>query len=225
MQNNLSLSSKLGDHEMKLLIFGATGATGKLVVEQALAAGNEVRAYVRNPSRFNINTEHLEIVQGELSDQEAIVQAMSGTDVVISTLGPRARQKGMPLAGGMQNILAAMQSQGVRRHIITSTLSARDPNDALNTKAKAMIAMVKVLMRSAYDDIVRVAELVRASDCDWTIIRLSILNNKPMTGNVRVGYISKGEVGTAMSRADLADFILKQTSDTQYLRKAPAISN
>jgi putative NADH-flavin reductase len=210
---------------MKLLIFGATGGTGKLLVEQAIAAGNDVIVYVRNPPKLTLKNEHLVVVQGELSDQDAIAQAMSGTDVVISTLGPRARQKGMPLAEGMQHILAAMQSQGVRRLIITSTLSARDPNDALNSKAKAMIALVKFLMRSAYDDIVRVAELVRASDCDWTILRLSLLNNKPKTGNVKVGYISKGEVGTAISRGDLADFILQQTTDLQYLRQAPAISN
>ena|SRR5271157_1202076 len=210
---------------MKLLIFGATGATGRLLVDQALAEGNEVVAYVRNPSNLNMYNEHLEIIQGELSNQEAIARAMIGADAVISTLGPRARQKGRPLTNGMQKILAAMQDQGVRRLIITSTLSAKDPNDALNSKAKAMIAIVKLMMHSAYEEIVRVAGLIRASDCDWTIIRLSILNNKPKTGNVKVGSISKGEVGTAISRADLADFILKQVADKTYFREAPAISN
>lgn len=210
---------------MKLLVFGATGRTGRLVVEQALASGNDIVAYVRNPSKLNMQNEHLEVVQGELSNQEAIAAAMNAADAVISTLGPRARKKGKPLAQGMRNVLAAMQSQGVRRIIITSTLSARDPNDALNFRAKAMIALVKLMMRPAYEEIVHVAELVRGSDCDWTIVRLSLLNNNPKSGNVRVGYISKGQVGTAMSRADLADFILKQVVDKKYLREAPAISN
>jgi len=150
---------------------------------------------------------------------------MQGADAVISTLGPRARQKGMPITHGMQNILAAMQNQGVRRLIITSTLSAKDPDDALNSKAKSMVRLVKFLMRPAYEEIIHVAELVRASNCDWTLIRLSLLNNHPKTGSVKAGYISKGEVGTAISRADLADFLLGQVVDTKYIRQAPAISN
>jgi len=207
---------------MRLLVFGATGRTGKLLVEQALASGDHIIACVRNPSKLDIQNGHLELVQGELSDQAAIARAMKGVDAVISTLGPRARQKGSPITQGMRNILAAMRSQGVRRLIITSTLSARDPNDSLNFKAKAMTALVKLVMHSAYEEIVCVAETVRASDCDWTIIRLSLLNNNPKSGNVKVGYISKGEVGTAISRAD---FLLKQVGDEKYLRQAPAISN
>ena len=210
---------------MKLLVFGATGRTGRLLVKQALASGNDVVGSVRNPSKLNIQNEHLEIVQGELSDQEAIAAAMNGADAVISTLGPRARKKEKPLAQGMRNILAAMESQGVRQLIITSTLSARDPNDALNFRSTAMIALVKLMMRPAYEEIVHVAEIVRGSNRDWTIVRLSLLNNNPKSGNVKVGYISKGQVGTAISRADLADFILKQVVDKNYLRKAPAIGN
>ena len=210
---------------MKLLIFGATGGTGKLVVEQALTSGNDVVAYVRNPTKLNLQDEHLEVIQCELSEEESIARAMQGVDAVISTLGPRARQKGRPITQGMQIILAAMQVQGVRRLIITSTLSARDPNDALDSNTKRMVAIVKIVMQSAYEDIVQVAEAVRASDRDWTIIRLSLLNNKPKSGNVRAGLVSKGEVGTSISRADLADFLLKQVVDAKYLRQAPAISN
>lgn len=182
-------------------------------------------AYVRSPSKLSLQNNRLEVVQGELSDQGAIERAMQGTDAVISTLGPRARQKGRSLSQGMQNILAAMRRQGVRRLILTSTLSARDPNDTLNLKAKVMIALVKRMMHAAYEEIVRVAGMVRASDCDWTIVRLSLLNNKPPSGNVKVGSISKGEVGTAIARADLADFLLKQVVDYKYLRQAPAVSN
>jgi uncharacterized protein YbjT (DUF2867 family) len=210
---------------MKLLIFGATGGTGKLVVAQALATGNDVVAYVRNPSKLGISDEHLEVVRGELSDQAAIENAMQGVDAVISTLGPRARQKGMPITQGIQNIITAMQGQGVRRLVITSTLSATDPDDALNARAKRMVALVKRMMHTAYDEIVHVAEVVRASDTDWTILRLSLLNNKPKSGNVKVGRVDKGEVGTAISRADLADFILKAVVDGSYIRQSPAITN
>jgi hypothetical protein len=118
-----------------------------------------------------------------------------------------------------------MKKQGIRRLIITSTLSAKDPNDPLNFRTKAMVNLVKVTMHDAYKDIVSVAETVRDSDLDWTIVRLTMLNNNPKSGKVKAGYVSKGEVGTWTSRVDLADFLLKQVYDTKYLRQAPAISS
>ena len=210
---------------MKIVVFGASGNTGKQLVEQALAAGYEVVAYVRNPSKLNISHEHLTVIQGELSDAALIETAVKGTDAVLSALGPRGGSKNKPLTQGMQNIIAAMKNQGVRRLIMTSTLSAKDSKDKPDFRTKAMVNLVKTTMHAAYEDIVSVAETVRASDLDWTIVRLAILNNKPKSGKVKVGYVGSGEVGTQISRADIADFMLKQIDDTKYLREAPAISN
>jgi len=118
-----------------------------------------------------------------------------------------------------------MKKQGVRRLIISSTPSASDPNDLPDLKFKVLVTLVKLTMRAAYEEIVGVAETVRRSDRDWTIVRMSMLNDNPESGKVRVGYLGKGEVGTRISRADVADFMLKQVQDTKYLRQAPAISN
>jgi nucleoside-diphosphate-sugar epimerase len=125
----------------------------------------------------------------------------------------------------MQNIIAAMKKQGVRRLIITSTLSAKDSNDKSNLRTKAMINLVKTTMHGAYEDIVSAAETVRNSDLDWTIVRLTMLNNDPKSGTVKAGYVGDGKVGTWISRADIADFMLKQVENTEYLRQAPALSN
>jgi len=210
---------------MKIAVLGATGDTGRQLVEQALAAGHYVVAYVRNPSKLNISHEHLKVIQGELADEPLIESAVSGADAVISALGPRGDSKNKPITHGMQNIIAAMKKQGVRRLIITSTLSAKDPNDPLNFKTKGLVNLVKVTMHDAYEEIVSVAETVRNSDLDWTIVRLTMLNNNTESGKVKAGYVGKGEVGTWISRADLAEFLLKQVQDTKYLRQAPAISN
>jgi putative NADH-flavin reductase len=209
---------------LKITVFGATGNTGIRVVEQALAAGDYVVAYVRNPSKLNISHEHLKVIQGELTDEPLIESAVSGANAVISVLGPRGDSKNKPITRGMQSIIAAMKKQGIRRLIITSTLSAKDPNDPLNFRTKALVNLVKATMHDAYEEIVSVAKTVRDSDLDWTIVRLTMLNN-PKSGKVKAGYISKGKVGTWISRADLADFLLKQVQDTKYLRQAPAISN
>jgi len=104
-------------------------------------------------------------------------------------------------------------------------LSAKDSKDKPDFRTKAMVNIVKTTMHAAYEDIVSVAETVRSSDLDWTIVRLAILNNKPKSGKVKVGYVGSGEVGTQIRRADIADFMLKQIDDTKYLRQAPAISN
>jgi len=80
-------------------------------------------------------------------------------------------------------------------------------------------------MNDAYEDIVSVAETVRASDLDWTIVRLTMLNNKSKSGKIRAGYVGTGEVGSGISRADIMDFMLSQIDDVKYLRQAPAISN
>ena len=210
---------------MKIAIFGATGETGRQLVEQALAAGHEVVAYVRNPSKLNTRHENLMIVQGKLTDQAMIEHAISGADAVISVLGPRGGSKDKPITRGMQNIIEAMKKQGVRRLIISSTLSAKDPNDLPDFKAKALVNLVKLTIHAAYEEVVSVADTVRKSDLDWTIVRLTTLNNNPKSGKVRVGYLGKGEVGLRISRADLAEFMLKQVQDTKYLRRAPVISN
>ncbi len=214
-----------GDDYLKITDFGATGDTGKQILEQALEIGYEVVAFVRNPSKLNISNEHLTVIEGELSDAGLVESAIKGSNAVLSALGPRGGSKDKPLTQGMQNIIAAMKNQGVRRLIITSTLSAKDTKDKPDFKTKAMVNLVKTTMHAAYEDIVNVAETVRASDLDWTIVRLAILNNKPKSGKVKAGYIGSGEVATQISRADIADFMLKQITDMKYLYEAPAISN
>jgi hypothetical protein len=125
----------------------------------------------------------------------------------------------------MQNILAAMQTNGVRRLIVLSTPSASDPNDLPDLKFRFLVGLIKTVMRPAYEEIVGIAQLVRASDTDWTIVRVSMLNNNPGTGKVRAGYLGRKQVGTNLSRADLAAFLLGQVRDAAWLRQAPVVSN
>ena len=209
----------------RIVVFGPTGGTGRRLVDQALAEGYEVVAYARDPSKLGFSSERLTVVKGELSDQALIEDAIRGSDAVPSTLGPRARTKDKPISQGTQNILAAMNKLGVSRLIMTSTLSAKDPEDRPDFRTRALVNLVKLTMHSAYEDVVTAAQLVRASGLDWTILRLAILNNNPRTGKIRVGHVGSGKVGTAISRADIADFMLKQIRDTEYVRQAPAISN
>ena len=123
---------------MKLTIFGASGATGQQLIEQALAAGYQVVAYARNPARISASTTGLTVVQGELSDIAAIGGAIQRADAIIRVLGPRPGENmhSRPLTHGMQAILAAMQTSGVRRLVISSPPCAADPNDLPDIQIK-----------------------------------------------------------------------------------------
>jgi putative NADH-flavin reductase len=212
---------------MNLTVFGGTGDAGKQLIEQALADGNEVVAFVRNPSKLTMRHENLTIVQGELRDLTNIEYVVNGADAVISLLGPRPGEdsKSKPLTKGTQNILTAMKNLGVRRLIVVSTPSASAPNDLPDLKFKILVSMLKTTMRPAYEEIVNVAQIVRDSDLDWTIMRVSLLNNNPNSGKVRAGYVGRGEVGVRLSRVDMAGFILNELKNAKYIRQMPAISN
>jgi len=210
---------------MKLAIFGATGETGKQLVSQALTEGNIVIAYIRNPSKLEIKHECLTIIEGKLTDKTAIECAVSKVDEVLSVLGPRGDSKSKPITQGMQNIISAMGKNNVHRLIISSKLSLSDQNDLPDFKSRILINLVKLINRAAYEDIVNAGKVVRSSNLEWTIIRLPLLNNNPKSGKVKVGYLGRKEVGLKISRADIADFMLKLLQDTKYIRKSPAISN
>jgi putative NADH-flavin reductase len=209
---------------MRLAIFGATGGTGKLLVEQALASGYEIVVLVRDPSKLNATHERLTVVSGNVTDSAAVERVVARADAVISVLGPRANAQGKPITLGTRNILAAMKKYAVRRIIMSSTPSATDPDDVPDLRFKLAVGLIRFIVRPAYEDIVSTARAVRDSDRDWTIVRVSMLSNARRTGIVKVGHLGN-DIGMRITRADLAEFMLKQVLDAKYLRQAPTISN
>jgi nucleoside-diphosphate-sugar epimerase len=211
---------------MRLTIFGATGRTGKHLVEQALAAGYEVIAFVRNPSQLTTSHEHLTVVQGDATDPVAVERAVQGTDTVISVLATSASQKvakTQPLKRGTQNILAAMKKYAVRRLIISSA-GIPQPGDLPDLRFSLLMGFVKRTVRASHEDTVGSAQVVRAADVDWTIVRMSVPTNASQTGRVQAGYVNK-TMGMRITRADAAAFMLNEVQAVQYIRQAPVICN
>lgn len=209
---------------MRLTLFGASGRTGRHVVEQALAAGHDVIAFVRNPAKLNIQHERLSTVQGDITDSAAVERAIAGSDAVISVLGPSDNSPDMKVSKGTGYILEAMKRQGVRRFIASAGAGIPDPNDSPKLINNLINWLIKTTSPNVYEDMHRTVALVRQSDREWTVVRVPMLTDKPPTGRVKASWVGQG-MGMQITRADLADFMLKQIADKSYLRQAPAISN
>jgi len=206
---------------MKIAIFGATGSVGRLAVKQALEQGHTVTALVRDPEKVETRHENLSLIKGDVLNSPDVEQAVQGQDAVLCILG--AGRKGTIRSMGTKNIIAAMKQIGVKRLICQSSLGVGDSRGNLNFLWKYI--MFGLLLRAAYADHVQQEEYVMKSGLDWTIIRPAAFTDGPRTGVYRHGFSANAESLTLkISRADVADFLLKQLNDDTYLRKTPGLS-
>jgi putative NADH-flavin reductase len=216
------------------VIFGATGGTGRRLVERAIAEGHEVTAFVRNPSRMAACHQRLKIAPGDAFDQGRVREAVAGNEAVISVLGSRQpsnplhpRRPGDPngvASAGSENIVAAMKEHGLRRFVCQTAWgvgeSKEDPGPA---GAFFMRVLVPPLLRDEYADKEAQESVVRESDLDWVIVRPMILTNGPWTNGYRAGTDLKPGRRPYISRADVADFLMRQLTDETFVRRTPAI--
>jgi hypothetical protein len=131
---------------------------------------------------------------------------------------------GMPISEGTQNIVNAMEKLGVKRLITIATPSVPDPNDLPTIKIKLIRVFAKIAMHHAYSEILNVGNIIQKSDLEWTIIRYLQPTNDTKKGEVYHGFVGRTNLGMKVTRADIADFSLKQLTDRTYIRKMPAIS-
>jgi putative NADH-flavin reductase len=210
--------------KMMITIFGASGRTGKQLVEQALSAGHSVIALTRNPSKLEIQHDRLKIIQGNVMEADKVNESITGAGAVISVLGPTSNTPTYEVSCGMENIISGMKKNGVKRLIASAGAGVGDPNDSPKLFDRLMNILLKQMARYVYEDSFLMVEKVRATDLDWTLVRVPRLVNGARIGKVRVGYVGK-DTGARITRTDMAEFILKQVSDTTHLHKSPLISN
>lgn len=208
------------DGPLRLLVIGASGGSGRQLVEQALAQGHEVTAFVRNPARFSLQHEKLRVAQGDVLDYATVEPAMQGQDAVLCALGhKRLLGPSTILSQGTANILSAMKSAGVPRLICESSLAIG--NSAGRGGLLATFFVYPLILPFYMWDKLRQEKLIEESNLDWVIVRPAALTNGPARGQYRHG----AEVGSyvlpvRISRADVAAFMLKQLADDTYLGSA-----
>ncbi|HEU5318560.1 MAG TPA: SDR family oxidoreductase [Chloroflexota bacterium] len=208
---------------MRVVIFGASGRTGRRLVEQALARGHEVTAFVRDPAKLALTHDRLRVVRGDVSDGERVAEAIAGQDAVLCALGARGPAFDAMTVGARQ-IVAAMRDLGVRRLITLTGAGVHDARDRPGVIGRVMVFLLKTLQPRVLADAERHCEQVRASGLDWTIVRVPRLTDGRGTGRVRAGWAGVN-TGPTISRADAAGFMLDQLDGGAYVRQAPMISN
>lgn len=214
---------------MRIAVFGANGGTGRLLVADALEAGHELTALTRHPDDFPISHARLTVVAGDVLDPSAVIGVVGGQDAVLSALGvPFGRKEITVYSRGITAIIDAMRAAGVRRLACVSS-SATDPAFAHEDTGGGFFfervlkpLIEKTLGKTMYADMLRMEKLVRSSDLDWTIVRPSGLFGTDAVTDYAVAEDFLPERFT--SRADLADFLLRQATETEYIRKAAAVA-
>src|SRR5258708_34665757 len=200
---------------MKLAVLGATGATGRLVVEVALAASHTVTAIVRSPEKLATSHPNLRVVTGSATNPESVALALEGADAVISTLGGG----GSGIADSTEAIVAAARQTGVRRVVVLSSwLVERDRMNPV-LKLASGVAMGGLIKDKSAGE-----KLLRQSDLDWTIVYASTLGDGPATGATVLAERANWSMSQKISRADVAPWLVQAATSGQHCDRSVRIT-
>jgi len=212
---------------MKITIFGATGATGTILTEQALAAMHEVTAVVRDAGRLAAPAHsRLQVITADVMDPASIAPAVDGADAVISTIGPRAGTGATTvIRDSVRSIIAAMEKTGSRRFVQVSGSIVADDGESPYMRYLVKPLARRTFLRDVCADMRAGEEEIRQSNLDWTILRPPALTAKPATGTYRMAIDRGLPHGFQVSRADLAACMLALLDDPATVQRYVSIAN
>ncbi len=211
---------------MQLTVFGASGATGRRFVEQALDAGHTVTAVVRDPARLPIRHQRLQLVLADVLDPAAIQPAVADADAVVSALGPHPpRNRSSLTSAATASILAAMRAAGTSRLVVVSAAPVASDDHGTTLPYRLLVKpIMRALLGGLYADLAVMEETIRRSGIDWTILHPPQLTNEPRTGTYRQARDANLRGGYRISRADLADAILASLDDPDAVKATIAVA-
>jgi len=201
---------------MNLLVLGATGGTGRLVVEQALAAGHTVTALVRSPEKLTLSNPNFRVIAGQATDPSAVSGALDGADAVISALGGN----GSVISESTQAIVEAAHKAGVSRIVVLSSfLVERDRFDPV-TRFLTGLAMGSMIKDKSAGE-----KALRDSDLDWTIVYASGLTDGPGGGSVvELAEGTRWNLSNRIARADVAARLVQAATSPRPSRRTISIT-
>lgn len=209
---------------MNITLFGATGKTGRYLIDEGRRRGIKLTVFARSGSPFQ--QADIRVIRGDLMDRALVREAVRGADTVLSALGPTSpsHPNDLPITRATETILTAMTEEHVTRFIAISTGTAADPGDGFDWKIKAPAQLIRLLMPSSYRDIIGMAKTVRASPIEWTMVRVALLKDLPASHRMNVGLYGHTRHSLGISRADVASFMFDQAENRAFIRQSPGIS-
>jgi putative NADH-flavin reductase len=207
---------------MNILIFGASGATGQQLVRQALEQRHYVTAFVRDPAKLPFRHKRLNVIRGNVSDCHLVEQAVKGHDTVLSALGADSPfNYDQAVVDGLANIIRTMESTGVKRLIYLSFVGVKDSRSDAGFIIRHIAP--KLLRTEIAGHEAREA-MIKQCRLQWTIVRAPTLTNGPLTKTYRSGEnLRSNAFAVTLSRANTADFMLKQLTDSRFVGKVARI--
>jgi putative NADH-flavin reductase len=217
---------------MRVTVFGASGRTGRPLVEQALERGHEVVAFVRDAEGFSSSVDaddRLEVVEGDAYGGDGVDRAIGGdgdpADAVVSVLGQRSEGPDDLLAVAGRHILDAMERHEVERFVTLVGAGVREEGESVSLGGRVMGSLLKLLARAALEDATAHVETVRDSDSDWTVVRAPRLTEAEHTGEFEHGTELRLGARDAAARANIAEFILDCLESELYVHEMPKITD
>lgn len=209
-----------------ILVVGASRGTGLETVRKGLAAGHRVRALARSAMSIPITDERLEKVTGDATDRTALLNALEGIDAVIFTLGvapslTNAMSGTRVFSTATRALVDVMKEKGIRRLVAVTGIGAGDSRGHGGPLYDWVI--FPLLLKRVYDDKDVQEQIIRQSGLDWTIVRPGLLTNGPDTSNYRVLLDPAQWRAGSISRADVADFLVREVTERKFVGKAPAL--
>lgn len=208
---------------MKVLVIGATGPTGRLVLERAQRAGDSVTALVRRPEALADLSSQITVLEGDPTAPADLATAMIGQDVVISTLG-RGRSMGPTdlFSRAAAALVSAAEQTGTTRVVWLSSFGAGDTYPSSTPVQKIMYS---TFLRAVYADKTASERLLRASDLDLTLVYPTTLTHKPGKGTYRSGEHVPMKGAPTISREDVAHFLHSAAAGPEWIRRDAIITD
>ena len=208
---------------MNLVVFGATGETGRWIADRAVQAGHEVTAFVRDPGRMHVVHDRVKVVRGDVLDAASVDGAVAGQNAVLSALGSSARNPAPVLSTGVRHILDAMERHHVRRIVALSAAGALGESAGF-LFGNLGLRIFRMWLPEVYREHRKMLVELQPRDVDWTAVRAVLLTNATPKGHYRVAVEGIPRWGFRISRADVAEFMVRQLTSDEFVRKMPAIA-
>ena len=206
--------------QSSLFVLGATGGTGRALVEQALGRGHRVTALVRSPEKLGPPREGLTVIRGDPRNADELRRALPDHEAVLSALGPPGIGPSTLVADSARSTVAALQATGMRRLLVVGVAVLFENDGLLNAFAR------RTFLRNVAKDHAEMERILGASGLDWTIVRPPRLTNGPLTRayGVADGRMPPG-AGLTISRADVADFLLDEVEHPAHVRRIVGLAS